>query len=214
MSRRFFKTGPGEYGEGDVFLGVRVPRVRAVARTYRSLPLNDVRRLLRSRIHEERLFALVILTHQFSKAGPAGKKRIFDLYSSHTRFVNSWDLVDGSAPHIVGAYLDRRSKQPLYRFARSRSLWERRIAIMATLHFIRRREFTETFKIARMLLADDEDLIHKAVGWMLREVGNRDVSAAQGFLAAHYAIMPRTMLRYAIEKFPERTRRRYLEGTA
>lgn len=212
--RRFFKTGPGEYGEGDVFLGVSVPAIRAVCRECRGSSLDTVDALLRSSIHEERLLALLLLVEMFRKADEQGQHAIYRLYLSRTRFINGWDLVDSSAPHIVGAWLSERSRTPLRVLARSRSLWERRIAIMATQYFIRRREFDDAFAIADMLLRDEHDLIHKAVGWMLREIGNRDPAAERRFLRSRYHRMPRTMLRYAIEKFPARERMTYLNGTA
>ena len=212
--QRFFKTGPGEYGEGDVFVGVTLPELRALCRECRGAPLAEVTRLLRSRVHEERLLALLILVDAFRRGTPAERRRIYTLYLANTRFINNWDLVDASAHHIVGAWLQDRSRAPLRRLARSRSLWERRIAIIATLHFIRAGEFDDTFAIADLLLDDRHDLIHKAVGWMVREVGNRDGAAERRFLESRHARMPRTMLRYAIEKFPERERRRYLASRA
>ena len=209
---RFFKTGPGDYGEGDVFLGVRIPVIRRVAREFRALPLSELECLLHCPIHEERLAALVILVLQAAKAGPQLRKQICALYLANTRYVNNWDLVDLSAPQLVGAYLADKPRKPLYRLARSSWLWDRRISILATFHFIRQGDFAETLKIAEMLLADNEDLIHKAVGWMLREVGKRDATALEKFLAARCRIMPRTMLRYAIERFPEKKRRKYLKA--
>jgi len=211
--RRYFKTGPGQYGEGDRFIGVRVPATRRVARRFCNLPLAETLVLLRSAIHEERLLALIILTEQYLRGAPEEQEEIYREYLNHTRFINNWDLVDTSAERIVGAHLRERSRRPLYRLARSKLLWERRIAVMATFHFIRNGEFGETVKIAGMLLADPEDLIHKAAGWMLREVGKRDRDVEESFLREHYRRMPRTMLRYAIEKFPEDLRRRYLRGT-
>ena len=211
-SQRFFKTGPGEYGEGDVFIGIRVPVLRKLAKEYRDVDLKTVRSLLRSPIHEQRLFALLILVLKYPKAAPAEQKKIYDLYLASTRYINNWDLVDTSAEHIVGAHLRDRSRKPLLDLARSADLWERRIAILATFHFIRRDEFEPTLSIAKMLLDDEEDLIHKAVGWLLREVGKRDRSVEEEFLRKHYKKMPRTMLRYAIERFPERLRKAYLAG--
>lgn len=211
---RFFKTGPGEYGEGDRFIGVKVPVVRDVARQFRDLPLRDVETLLHSEIHEERLLALVILVGQFSCGGDAVRTAICDLYLANTRWINNWDLVDLSAPAIVGGYLADRSRKPLYRLARSASLWERRIGILATHWFIRHGDCADTLKIAKVLLGDREDLIHKAVGWMLREVGKRDLSALESFLDQHCRAMPRTMLRYALERLPEAQRRAYMAGSA
>jgi len=212
VSRRFFKTGPGEYGEGDIFIGIKVPVLRKLAKEYRDLALKDIKKLLASEIHEERLLALFMLVALFNDADEFKKKEICELYLKNTSFVNNWDLVDSSAEHIVGAFLMDKNKTPLYRLAESKDLWERRIAIMSTFHFIKRGEFGETLKIAEMLLPDKEDLIHKAVGWMLREIGKRDMQAEEVFLTAHCKIMPRTMLRYAIEKFPEEKRKDHLKG--
>lgn len=212
VSQRFFKTGPGEYGEGDIFLGIKVPDLRKLAKEYQDIPLPDVRHLLKSPVHEERLFALFVLVQAYAKGDESVKEKIYELYLKHTRFVNNWDLVDTSAEHIVGHFLVNRSKEPLYGLAQSPVLWERRIAIMSTFHFVKRHEFVETLKISKMLLSDAEDLIHKAVGWMLREVGKRDLQTEEEFLKRYYKKMPRTMLRYAIERFPEPKRQRYLKG--
>jgi 3-methyladenine DNA glycosylase AlkD len=208
---RFFKTGPGQYGEGDKFIGIKVPVLRKLAKQYKTLALPEVENLLYSEIHEARLVALLLLIMQASKSDAKVRKAIFDLYLANTEHINNWDLVDLSAPNIVGAYLEKRSRRKLYRLARSSRLWERRISIMATFHFIRQGEFGDTLSIAEILLDDKEDLIHKAVGWMLREVGKRELEAEEGFLQKHCQVMPRTMLRYAIEKFSERKRRAYLK---
>ena len=210
-AQRFFKTGKGEYGEGDRFLGVTVPDLRRIARECQELPLREVRRLLTSEWHEERLLALLILMRQFERGDQHAKDTIYDAYLRSTRHINNWDLVDCSAPRIVGSYLAGRNRAPLRQLAKSSSLWERRMAIIATFHFIREGEFDETLRIAEMLLGDRHDLIHKAVGWMLREVGSRDRAVEERFLDQHAAAMPRTMLRYAIEKFPEPLRKRYLQ---
>jgi 3-methyladenine DNA glycosylase AlkD len=212
-SRWFFKTGPGEYGKGDRFLGIKVPELRKLAKEYQAIPLTEVTDILQSPIHEERLLALLILVRAFSKGDERFKEKIYNLYLDNTRYINNWDLVDASAEHIVGAFLKEKSKKPLSDLARSSDLWERRIAIMATFHFIKGSAFTETLKTARTLLSDKEDLIHKAVGWMLREVGKRHLATEEHFLKEHYKKMPRTMLRYAIERFPEAKRQRYLKGT-
>jgi 3-methyladenine DNA glycosylase AlkD len=212
VSQRFFKTGPGEYGEGDVFIGIRVPVLRKLAGEYSDLPLEVTTTLLRSRIHEERLLALLLLVRSFSKGDGLRKKSIYENYLKNTEFVNNWDLVDSSAEHIVGAYLVNKSKAILYRLAESDDLWERRISIMSTFHFVKRHEFSETLKISKMLLLDRHDLIHKATGWMLREIGKRHLPTEENFLKIHYKNMPRTMLRYAIEKFSEQKRQRYLKG--
>ena len=209
---RFFKTGPGQYGEGDRFIGVKVPVTRQVAKEFQGLPLPEVESLLHSAIHEERLLALVILVGQFEKGDDATRKPIYDCYLANTRHINNWDLVDLSAPQVVGGYLESRSRKPLDRLAKSASPWERRISIVATHWFIRHGDFVDTIRIAATLLADKEDLIHKAVGWMLREVGKRDVRVLEDFLSEHCRTMPRTMLRYAIERFPEEERRKYLNG--
>jgi 3-methyladenine DNA glycosylase AlkD len=213
VSRSYFKTGPGEYGEGDVFLGVRAPDMRRLAAAHREITFGEIRDLLTSPVHEERLLALLVLVGKYSRANEREKKRIFDFYLRHRKRVNNWDLVDLSAPHIVGDFLADRDRVVLYDLAKSKNLWDRRIAVIATLHFIRRGDSSSTLGISRILLLDKEDLIHKAVGWMLREVGKKDPRAAEAFLREHCRVMPRTMLRYAIEKFPEAKRRRYLRGT-
>lgn len=211
-SKRFFKTGPGEYGAGDIFLGLKVPDIRKVSRQFRGLPMPDLRRLLRSPIHEDRLAALLILVLQFERGNQLDRERIYKFYLKNTQFVNNWDLVDASAHRIIGGYLESKKRDVLGRLAKSPSLWERRIAIIATYHFIKQDDFVWTLKIASRLACDTEDLIHKAVGWMLREVGKRDREAAEDFLARNYRRMPRTMLRYAIERFPESRRQAYLKG--
>jgi 3-methyladenine DNA glycosylase AlkD len=210
--KKFFKTGPGEYAEGDIFLGVNVPCLRKIAKEYNRISLSAVTRLLKSKIHEERLTALLILNHRFEKANPRGRKRIYNIYLSHTSYINNWDLVDLTAGHIVGAFLSDKSKKPLYVLARSDLLWERRIAIVATFYFIRKCDFADTLRIAKVLLSDECDLIHKAAGWMLREVGKRDPARLEDFLSRYYKEMPRTMLRYAIERLPDKRRRSYLKG--
>ena len=206
----FFKTGAGEYGEGDRFLGVSVPQLRMLARTYAGLPLADVIRLLRSAWHEERLLALLILVGQYARGDETARGSIHRAYLRNTRFINNWDLVDSSAAQIVGAHLETRDRRLLRRLARSTSVWERRIATIATYHYIRRGDFADALVIAALLRGDEHDLIHKAVGWMLREIGKRDRRVEERFLRKHARRMPRTMLRYAIEKFPEPLRRKYL----
>jgi 3-methyladenine DNA glycosylase AlkD len=210
--QRFFKTGPGEYGEGDIFVGVTVPELRKLAKEYKTIGPNEIERLLQSPIHEERLLSLFLLNHRFSKEDEPEKKKIYALYLKNTKFINNWDLVDSSAGHIVGAFLFDKSKKPLYGLAGSENLWERRISIISTFYFIKHNQFTDTLKISNILLKDKEDLIHKAVGWMLRETGKRDMGIEEDFLKNHYKNMPRTMLRYAIEKFPESKRQRYLKS--
>lgn len=211
LATRFFKTGPGQYGEGDTFIGINVPTLRTISRSFRALPLDEVCVLLNSPVHEERHLALMIMVLQVAKCDEAHRKRVYDLYLSNTRFVNNWDLVDCSAPHVVGGYLMARSREPLFVLTKSKSLWERRIAMVSTQHFIRHGEYGDTLSICRALLRDEEDLIHKAAGWMLREVGKKDQSVLEGFLDRHGADMPRTMLRYAIERFPPDQRRAYLQ---
>ncbi len=209
--QRFFKTGPGQYGEGDIFIGIMVPQSRQAAKKFSQLPLGEVRTLLYSRIHEERLVALLILALRYSRASSSiEKEEIAKFYLDNIKQVNNWDLVDLSAPNILGAHpVDRDKRRVLYRLAGSENVWERRIAIVATHHFIRNGDFSDTLKIAEMLLQDRHDLIHKAAGWMLREVGKRDAAAEEAFLEKHCSVMPRTMLRYAIERLPESKRLRY-----
>ena len=208
---RFFKTGPGDYGDGDRFLGVVVPDVRKIVKAHRDAAEKEVLKLLRSAYHEERLTALLILVEQYKRGDESRKKTIYDLYLTNTARINNWDLVDLTAQHIVGDYLYGKDGSVLERLAVSKDLWERRIAILSTFHFIRKGDSREALKIAELLLHDSHDLIHKAVGWMLREVGYRcSMEIECKFLDAHAAAMPRTMLRYAIEKFPEKTRKRYL----
>ena len=210
--QRFFKTGPGEYGEGDRFLGLRVPQLRALARAHRTLDRGSVLELLQSPWHEERLLALLILVEQYRRGSGEDRETIYRTYLENTRYINNWDLVDTSAEHIVGAYLDPAHLDPLDQLARSASVWERRIAIMATFRWIRQGKFGPTLKLAELLLHDPHDLIHKAVGWMLREIGKRDRVSEEVFLRRHYQEMPRTMLRYALERFPEPLRQQYLRG--
>lgn len=211
--QRFFKTGPGEYGEGDRFLGIRVPVLRGLAKEYEGIAPAEAGRMLRSPFHEERLLALLILVRRFSGGVPREQRALYDFYMKNIRFVNNWDLVDLSAPNVVGAYLFDKDKKPLYRLAADGDLWKRRISIVSTHYFIRKGLLEDTLKIADGLLSDKEDLIHKSTGWMLREVGKRDGAALKGFLKGRYKDMPRTMLRYAIERFPEGERQGYLKGS-
>lgn len=207
----FFKTGPGEYGAGDKFLGVKNPQQRAVAKKYyRHTSLSDAQKLLLNPFHEVRQTALFILVNKFTKSTEADKEKIYQLYLKNTKRVNNWDLVDLSAPAIAGAWLFDKNRSVLYRLAHSNNLWEKRIAILSTYYFIRQNQFDDTLKIARILLEDRHDLIHKAVGWMLREVGKRDLTAEEKFLKKHAGQMPRTALRYSIEKFPKNKRRYFL----
>lgn len=210
--KRFFRTGPGEYGDGDVFIGVMVPRIRTAVKEFRGAPLGEIRKLLGSAVHEERMLALLLLVDLYERGDDRRKRAIYGLYLRSTRCINNWDLVDVTAPKIVGDFLQDRSRSPLHRLSRSKSLWERRIAVVSTFHFIRRDDFSDTLRIVEVLLPDGHDLIQKAAGWMLREVGKRDRAALEAFLRKHCRVMPRTMLRYAIERLPEARRRRYLEG--
>jgi 3-methyladenine DNA glycosylase AlkD len=213
LLQRFFKTGPGEYGEGDIFLGIMVPVQRSIAKKYKDLPLKDIKELLHSAKHEERLIALLILVEQFKKGDEQLKEDIFTFYHLHRKKINNWDLVDLTAHIISGPYLMDKDKTILYKLAESKNIWDRRIAVLSTFHFIKNNVFNDALCIAEILLNDKHDLIQKAVGWMLREIGKRDINTEEGFLEKHYKNMPRTMLRYAIEKFPEKKRLAYLKGT-
>lgn len=208
--QKFFKTGLGQYGEGDIFLGITVPESRKIAKKYENLSLKDTTKLLKSKIHEERLVALLVLVQKFKEIKE--RKQIVDFYLKHTKKINNWDLVDLSAPKILGMYFLDKDKSILYKLAQSQNLWDKRIGIISTHTFILNNKFQATLKISEILLNDDHDLIHKAVGWMLREVGKKDVDILEKFLKKNYKKMPRTMLRYAIEKFPEKTRKSYLNG--
>jgi len=208
----FFKTGPGEYGEGDRFYGVVVPECRRIARAGRDLPEPELETLLSSAMHEERTVALLVMVERFERGDESARSRVYRLYRKNLDRVNNWDLVDGSAPTIIGGHFEGRDRAQLYRWARSKSLWERRIAMLATFRYIRNGDFEDALAIAGLLAGDDEDLIHKAAGWMLREIGNRNRAAEERFLRSHHRTMPRTMLRYAIEKFPEPLRKAYLNG--
>lgn len=211
QQRRFFKTGPGEYGAGDRFLGVTVPQQRAVARRHRSLPLSEAGTLLDSPLHEVRLTALFILVERFQRQAEE-REAVIRLYLARLDRVNNWDLVDSSAPHLLGPWLEDRDRGLLYELAASPSVWRRRVAMLACFHFIRRQDYTDALALAESLLGDGHDLIHKAVGWMLREIGKRDGEAAAVFLRRHCRAMPRTMLRYAIERLPADEREHYLRG--
>ncbi len=207
--QNFFKTGPGQYGEGDVFIAVAVPDQRRVAKKYKDISLKQIEILLNSKVHEDRLTAVFILVDKYTKAD--NKKEIADFYVKNRRQINNWDLVDSSAHKILGEYLKDKDRKLLYKFARSKNLWERRIAIIATFAYIKDNDFKDALKLAEILVHDDHDLIHKAVGWVLREIGNKNLAAEEKFLKKHYKTMPRTMLRYAIEKFPEKKRKYYMK---
>jgi 3-methyladenine DNA glycosylase AlkD len=211
---RYFQAFPGGYGEGDRFLGIRVPELRKLVREFDHATVDDAVTLLQSRYHETRLLGLLMLVRRFQRSDDAGEqRRIYQYYLGNTDRIDNWDLVDLSAHEIVGAYLEGRSRRPLYRLARSKRVWERRIAVIATFRFIRNHDFDDAMALAERLLDDEHDLMHKAVGWMLREIGNRDRAVEETFLRRHYQRMPRTMLRYAIERFPQRRRKQYLAGT-
>jgi 3-methyladenine DNA glycosylase AlkD len=211
--QRFFKTGPGQYGAGDIFLGITVPDQRAIVKKYKHLGLDDLKRSIGSKFHEERLTVLLILVERFQKADDKEKKEIFDFYIKNRQGINNWDLVDLTAPKIVGAYLEDKDKVLLYKFAKSKDLWERRIAMLSCFYYIYKEDCRDALKIAEILVNDKHDLIQKAVGWMLREVGKRcGQEIEEDFLKKYYKTMPRTMLRYAIEKFPEKKRKNYLFG--
>lgn len=210
--QRFFKTGKGEYAEGDILIGVTVPNSRKIAKKYFNISLDDTIKLLHSKIHEERLVALFILCEKFKKGNEAEKKNIYKLYLTNTKFINNWDLVDSSAYKIVGEYLLNRDRSILYKLVKSKLLWDRRIAVIATLAFIKNGQLIDTFLLSELLLNDKEDLMHKACGWMMREAGKFDITLVEEFIIKNYFQMPRTMLRYAIEKFPEEKRKSFLLG--
>lgn len=207
----FFKCGKGEYGEGDKFWGIMVPEQRKIVKKYfAAAGLTDIKKLLAVNVHEQRLVGLLMLVEKFGRSDEKSKKEIYEFYLKNTSRVNNWDLVDLTAPRIVGGYLLDKKRKILYQLAKAENLWERRIAVLSTAMFINNNQFEDTFRIAELLLNDQHDLIHKAVGWMLREIGKRDQAAEEKFLRQHHKTMPRTMLRYAIEKFPEKKRKFYL----
>ena len=212
IMQRYFKTGKGEYGEGDVFIGLTVPEQRKIAKQLSDLSLDSLKELVYSEIHEERLIALLILVNRFHKADEKGRKDIFDFLIKNRKQINNWDLVDLTAPKTIGEYLLEKDKTVLFKLALSKNVWDRRIAMMSTFPSIRKCEFQTAFKLAEKLLQDDHDLIQKAVGWMLREIGKIDMKSEETFLKKYYRKMPRTMLRYSIEKFPEIKRKKYLNG--
>lgn len=207
----FFKTGKGEYGEGDTFIGVKVPEQRKIAKKYVGIEFQDVKRLIKSKIHEHRLTGFFILVYKYSRADEKAKKKIFDFYIENKEYVNNWDIVDTTAPNIIGGYLLDKDRKMLYDLARSEGLWDKRIAMLSCYTFIKNNDFDDALRISEILLLDKHDLIQKAVGWMLREIGNKDMETEEFFLKKHYKHMPRTMLRYAIEKFPKDKRKFYME---
>lgn len=209
----FFKTGKGEYGEGDRFLGITVPRLRSISKKYQNLDLEDLQTLLDSEIHEHRLSSLMILRFKYKKSKIKDKKAVVKFYLKNTKKINNWDLVDLSCHHILGNWLLDKDRKILYQLARSKNLWEKRISIITTFAFVDEGQFTDSLKIAEILLNDEHDLIHKAVGWVLRVVGKKDKKTETDFLDKHYKTMPRTMLRYAIEKFDDMERKYYLKKT-
>ncbi len=211
-SGRFFKSGPGEYGEGDEFLGIKVPDQRKVAKKYRELPASEIQILLQNKWHEVRLTAAILMVYKVEKGGQEQLEEMVNLYLNNLSAFNNWDLVDSSCHQILGGFLDNKERDLLYDFARSGDLWKKRIAMITCYHFIKHEEFEDALHIAEILIQDEHDLIHKAVGWMLREIGNQDLETEEKFLKDHYQTMPRTMLRYAIEKFDEPLRLKYLNG--
>jgi 3-methyladenine DNA glycosylase AlkD len=210
--QRFFKTGKGEYGEGDIFLGLTVPQMREIAKTFSHLPLPKLQTLLDSKIHEERSISLLILIQKFKKSSEEEKSNIVNFYLKNTKNINNWDLVDMSAHKILGEFLKEKDKKTLYKLANSKNLWEKRISIISTFAFINQEKFEDSIRISEILLKDSHDLIHKAVGWVLREIGKKNLEVEENFLKSYYKEMPRTMLRYAIERFPEEKRQAYLKG--
>jgi 3-methyladenine DNA glycosylase AlkD len=206
---KYFQTHSGGYGEGDIFIGLTVPQMRAVSKKYKDLPYGDIEKLLRSPIHEYRLTALFILVLKFEN-NSEDRKRIVDFYLAHTTYINNWDLVDASAPYIIGPYFEDKARKPIYTLVASKNVWERRIAIVATMHFIKKHQFADTFAICEQLIYDKHDLIHKACGWMLREVAKQNKTIVENWLVKRIQYVPRTTLRYAIERFPEKRRKEML----
>lgn len=208
---RFFKTRKGEYGEGDLFLGVKVPPLRKISKKYKGLPLPELQKIVKSKYHEERLLGFFILCETFQKTPEEDRNKLHQFYLKNLKYVNNWDIVDLSSREMIGDYLLDKKRDILYKLAKSENLWERRISIISTYAFIRKQDFKDALKISEILLKDKEDLIHKAVGWMLREIGNRSLKPETDFLDKHASSMPRTMLRYAVEKFPDKLRTKYMK---
>lgn len=211
-SHRFFKSGPGEYAEGDKFLGINVPEQRKVAKKYRDLPAEEIEKLLENEWHEVRLTAAMLMVYKVEKGNEEELEAMTKLYLKNIQAFNNWDLVDSSAHQILGRFLEDKERDLLYDFAHSNNLWMKRIAMITCFRFIRNQDYEDALNIAEILVNDEHDLIHKAVGWMLREIGNRNLETEELFLKKHYQTMPRTMLRYAIEKFDESLRLKYLNG--
>jgi 3-methyladenine DNA glycosylase AlkD len=213
-SLRFFKTDKGEYGHGDFFLGVRAPQIRLIAKKHIDISITDMKTLIQSKYHEERFLGLIILVNKYAKTkDKKNRNQLYKIYVSSFKYINNWNLVDVTCPHVTGKHLIDKDRTILYKWAKSEDLWTKRIAMVSTFSFIRKNDLEDTFKIAEILLHDEHDLIHKAVGWMLREAGKRDIKKEETFLKKYYKTMPRTMLRYSIEKFPETKRQKYLKGT-
>jgi len=213
-SLRFFKTDKGEYGHGDLFLGVRAPKIRLIAKKHIDISITDMKTLIQSKYHEERFLGLIILVNKYAKTkDKKNRNQLYKIYVYSFKYINNWNLVDVTCPHVTGKHLIDKDRTILYKWAKSEDLWAKRIAMVSTFSFIRKNDLEDTFKIAEILLHDEHDLIHKAVGWMLREAGKRDLKREETFLKKYYKTMPRTMLRYAIEKFPETKRQKYLKGT-
>jgi len=211
-SARFFKTAKGEYGEGDKFLGIRVPVARSLVKKWLNMTLEENEKLLRSPYHEAQLAAVILLSEKFKQASHEAQETIYKIYLENTTYINNWDIVDSSSHKILGAYLLERSHAPLFSLVTSKNLWERRIAIISSYYFIKRQNFDTALSLIELTLNDEEDLIHKASGWMLREIGKQNRKTAENFLDQHYQNMPGTMLRYAIEKFPQSKRKQYLQN--
>lgn len=210
-AQRFFKTGKGQYGEGDIFIGLRVPLTRKICKKYKDLPVGEIEKLLESPIHEHRLAAVIIMTESAKRANDVLRKALYDLYLRRTDRINNWDIIDISCREVVGGYLIDKPRDILYWLARSQQMWERRIAVISTAAFIAQNDLNDTFKISKILLTDKEDLIHKATGWMLREAGKKDEAKLKEFLDEHATVMPRTMLRYSLERLQPVDRARYMQ---
>lgn len=211
---KFFKTAKGEYGYGDIFLGIRMPLIRQIAKDNIGLSFGHTKTLIKSKYHEERMLGLIILVNKYAKCRHDDEKdALYQIYISHFKYINNWDLVDVSCPHIVGKHLIDGDRSVLSQWAQSDDLWTKRIAMVTNWWFVRKGDLADVFNIAEILLDDEHDLIHKAVGWMLREAAKKDMNKTEDFMKQYYHAMPRTMLRYAIERYPELKRKKYLKGT-